>query len=215
MTKINFIPTTYTRSCVRRRETVRCGSLLGVTVLLAGCWMLFARQQHADLDQRLAELDARIAGLTDVGEEVPSGQSSSPQLVMLRRLQPPLSTTSMVATVVELMPESATLTRFLLEVPPVDPVPVDPAQQRRSASRRSTKPDPMRLTLEGIAPDSVTIARLIGQLDEHPIFFDVELGYSRPAEGGTLIAREFQITATTPVDRRYEAIERAQVSHAN
>lgn len=206
MSEINFIPESFIRARARARMMLRSALLLACVAAAMGIWfVLFNSQSHAELDDYLANLDAQIVTIMEQNREQSTRRMEhrrlSDEIELRARLRTPLPMTYVLRAIVETMPGSVGLRSVSIFGDPVS----SPAQTRRKrASKSLPRPlPPLRVLIEGLAPDDVTIAKIVGGLDKRPAFERVELGFSRPVEGGDLVAREFQITARIPLDRTY------------
>lgn len=220
MNRVDFIPLSFRKARARRRAIGRCVMLLVAVVASMGCWIVFSQRHMDGLKHRRIALRQRIAEVEHQRAEQPitldEGIASAAQVRLVRKLHPPLPTILIVAAVSEVMPTSMGLHSFSMTCEVVEPASLDQRKRERAKSRTDNSPaKPVLVVLEGIAPDDLAIARFIGRLDQQQLFRNVKLGYSRPTEDGALEAREFQITAEIPVNRRYEINNRPGVAHAD
>ncbi len=220
MKRINFIPDSVPRVDATGRLWIRCGLFLLAGLILIGSWYVRAHRQIAALDQKLNVLDQQEQIARAVDEKADAGRRQrlkwSKQEILYDRVRMPVPTTSAMAAVAKLMPPVMGLTSFSLIGEPIDPtLPRSKKKRRSSKNRASPTVGPLRLVLQGVAPNDLSIAEFIGRMDQRPLFVNVELTYSRPVERDTQIAREFQITADIPLDRKVRLEKQRRVSRAD
>ncbi len=208
---LNFTPDSVMQARARRPRLIRAAALSGALLALMVGWVMWSWQQIDQLDEQLAGLRQQTA-------------TKNQQSVLARRkqhralrddLKAPVPVSSAIATIAELMPASMGLTQWSWTAPPAEPKPLKKTRSRKR--RRGPEQVPtIKLSLTGMAPNDLAIARLIGRLDERPLFANVELVYSQALETDELMARQFQITAQVPLNRPYQLQEpQAEVAHAD
>jgi len=214
---INFIPDSVIQARARRRLIVRSFVMLACLAAAMGAWFKTSRMYDpAPQDTYLASLETQIAAMLEQSQEIAARQKQhrerSEEVAVRERIAAPLPATFVIAAVVETLPPSIGLSSLSLVDTPVEPI---AKHSREAATGSAPHPNrPLRVHIEGLAPDDVTIAKVLGRLDERPPFGNVELGYSRPLEGAELMARAFRITAEIPLDRRYIMTGQARASDA-
>lgn len=208
MNQINFIPNSYFRARALRRSLIRHAVVVVIGVLLMGGWYTTARKEVLSLDWELTALAQQALVVEEEAQRQAVDRvqrlASSKQARARDRLKTAVPTTSIMALIAELMPPSMGLKSLTLLGEPVNPAPIQKKKPRpaKKASQAQTV-KPLRLLLEGFAPNDLTIATFIGRLDKRPLFDNVELAFSRPVRREALLAREFQITAEIPLNRSY------------
>ncbi len=218
MKRINFIPDTFVQERDRRVTIIWCGAIFLVGVLLIEVWFVNARQELAELDRELnalkqlqasAQLSSRKAG-----EFAEQYGPQSPRASVYNKLKMKVPVTSVMALVSELMTPAMGLTGFTLVDEPANPQPLK-GPHKQAARPSPKKVAPIRVTLEGLAPENLSIARFVGRLDQEPLFTNVKLVFSQSVKNGEWFAREFQIQADIPLDRPYARSGVIEVSHAD
>lgn len=180
--------------------------LIGGLVIVA--WNHLARQQIALADRELGIVNQQVqialakAQNVSVGTTKQLGQSK--QMELYDKLKQPLPTSSVLAAVAGLMPPSMGLTSLSIVGEPVRVTPKSTTKSNRPQKHtpKDSQP-PIRMLLEGLAPNDLTVAQFIGRLDDRVIFENVEMAYSQPTKRGQLLGREFRVTAEIPLNRTF------------
>lgn len=229
---INLLPASYRHRVRRSWRNRRQGALLVALIVVLGGWW-FVQQHHTgqmqhnarDLEQQVVEARQRMSELMTLRR---THENLLHQVRVQRLLAEPLRRTHVIATLGQRMPEAVTLTRLRLDTDrPATPAAV-------SSDAGGTGPSEahrVRLELQALAPDDMTVADLLSALKAHPLFDDVAMHQSRPVEVYDVAGREFRLTtvidltqafdaasrdpAPTPRDRSRAATARQEVAHAD
>ena len=208
MKRINFMPEEEKTAIGQQGLAIKCVVLILVCGLAIMAWHHLARQKIDLADRELGLVDQQVQVARAKAQKVVVGTTKrlgvSKQVKLYDMLKQPIPTSSVLAAVAELMPRSMGLTSLSLVGEPVRAAPTGVNKSKRS-QKQSLKGEvpPIRMLLEGLAPNDLAIAQFVGRLDDRVIFENVEMAYSRPAKRGILLGREFRITAEIPLDRTY------------
>jgi len=163
-----------------------------------------AERLEATVQSELTALDV-ITGLNHERQELLK------TFDLKRELEPPATYSQVLALLGHALPKGVAVTE--LSMLAVRPRP-EPVEDKR-ASRRKAKPvaeakpqEPHLISIElsGLAPDDLSVAVLVSTLDEHPLFSRVTMRSSESVDVEGLIAREFSLTATVDLDRKFKWI---------
>ena len=75
--------------------------------------------------------------------------------------------------------------------------------------------DFIRVELEALAPDDLSVATFVSELDASPLFTGVKMRSSRSTETRGVFAREFRLTAVVDLDRNFKWLDREEVARAD
>ncbi|GAB4109333.1 MAG: hypothetical protein Kow00105_18020 [Phycisphaeraceae bacterium] len=224
MNSIDFLPESYHEERAQRLVARRRWVLIVLTALTLVGWGLARHLQSADLARRTEALEAQAQATQQKRSEMAKlraeRQSLQYQLKIQRQLSQPVALSQTVAALGRLLPEGAGLTnlRVVAHRPPPKPK-EDPDDKKKSRKKKNDEPDPESLRhyliveVSGLAPDDVTVANLVNEMAEHPLFEKVTMKFSRVDDRSEWLARRFQVEAEIPLDRRYLPVARsAEVS---
>ncbi len=221
MNRINFIPSRAILAQQRRLMAMRVAVVALTAIVAAGVWQAYAQLQITDLDQQITSLASQITSIKEAtldtsDQSTPTRSSRSQQQALYKKVKTPVPPSSVMAVVARLMPPTMGLTKFSFTGEPAKANPRKAVGQRASKGKSpQEKARPLRLVLEGLAPNDVAVGQLMARLDETPLFDNIELAYSRPIENGTKIMREFQVTADIPMDRHFSLVRKQKAPHEN
>lgn len=219
MSQINFLPQTIVHQSRRRRRKYRHAVLLAMLALGLAAWGFAERGQNVRPRQRAAALEAEVAAAREQMSEFVKLRDEREMLVRQNRvkdeLSQPVSHTQVIAALDGHLPSSIGLTA--MSITAVRPAPRPIATAGKSGSRgkavkqEHTGPvaDELQIEIDGMAPDDLTIANLIGALSEDPLFDRVTLKFSRTTEARGVEGRLFKVLMRVRLDRRFEEVARA------
>lgn len=195
MKRINLLPDYLKEARARRRERVIYAAVtVGAMVVLAG-WASIAAVQVRSLDRQIAEADRelepwreRAADIEDLHAE---HQQLHARLGTLRNLREPVSPAPLLALLTRLAPEDAVLRSLVIENPALSLYDED--------EQDIAPPDPVRIELEGLVPDDVTIGRLVRVLGDGGVFRSIRLADSNEVVFRDQPGHQFRITMRVPL----------------
>jgi Tfp pilus assembly protein PilN len=218
----DFLPETFAAAEAGRKSTFHYAAVLCVALVLMLAWYVFGGRELREMKHRLATLGPQVAGAHERRNTLAQLEKEKSQLSVqaatYRKVAPPLTTTSVIAVIGDLIPSSLALKALSVSSPPAQPkAPQSKDKAHRKRKKTEIQPiEPMKLDLVGLASTDLDVARFERRLVEHELFSHVKLIFSRPIEIGELAAREFRIEAQTPLDRRYvQAGTEQEVAHAD
>lgn len=118
------------------------------------------------------------------------------------RLAWPVNASDVVSAVGQALPRESTLTRLTMA----------PRSERRRAGDDEERSPTLAIELEGVAKSDVVVASIVASFESHPLFATVKLDYARPTEVDGVAAREFRVTATVDLGKRYRFVEPLRAS---
>ncbi|MEX2388156.1 MAG: PilN domain-containing protein [Phycisphaeraceae bacterium] len=212
---INFLPRTYQQRRSERRRIWRHAALLVLLCACLGGWWTVQRDQTQTLRHDVLVYEAQANAAREQMKLVEAFRQEHDQLrqrvALWQRLGQPVSHGQVFATLASQLPNAVVLTR--LDVRTQRSVTAAPTSAASDGRRRHTSaavsnaastPDRLALDFTGIAPDDLTLANLLDQLKEHPLFDGVKLHFSRRMEIHGVVGRQFRIEMAVPLDRDYE-----------
>ncbi|MFA9480197.1 PilN domain-containing protein [Phycisphaerales bacterium AB-hyl4] len=211
---INFMPPSYQRRRADQQRRWRQVALVGLLCVGLAGWSLMQRGQTSQLRDQAAMYDQQVAAaeqqMKQVQELRREQSELSTRLALWHRLGQPVSHGKVFATLAGELPASVVLTRLDVQAHRPVQAATPSSGSRRSSSQVSnvTGPAADRLALDfaGIAPDDMTLANLLNQLKDHPLFSDVKLHFSRSVRVHGATGRQFRIEMNVPLDRDYQAL---------
>lgn len=219
MSQVNFLPPRYLNQAkVRRRKSLHLVMLTGLAVCLA-TWGFVERAKNARPRIRAVTLEAEVEAARDQMNEVVKLRSERAALLQQQKikheLNQPVSHTQLVNRLASHLPQSVGLTdlRIVTHRPPPEPI-VDPgANKRRTKKAQQDQPpaDQLDIELDAVAPDDLTIAQVIGDLSDDPVFDHVAMRFSRSTTVQGVEARLFRLSMRVRLDRKFEV----EVAHAD
>jgi Tfp pilus assembly protein PilN len=160
-----------------------------------------SRQRLADQEQRaniVLELEDRAARMTQHLDK------ASEMIELHEQLSFPFDLSRLLSTIVNQLPESATIERLNLET--------QPQRAMRSASQRTgDERAPRRHSigeLSGFAASDDHIAELVARMESSRIFQSVTWDFSRSRVVRERPAREFRVSFQINLDQNYEIVEK-------
>lgn len=209
-------------------DSIRARSQAGVVTgryvvsLLIGLVLLGVTATHSRLMLDLARQRLRVA--EEQADIVLSAEAKADQLraglresrEYIRRydiIALPMELSRIVATVVNVLPRSATLDRLDFYAGPR-------RNKHSSRRRRGGTPDgrvPRELNgeLSGFAINDQDVAQLVANIEDLALFDDVNLDFSRMRSVRGRNAREFRVSFSADLDFRYEVIDPEQTLSAH
>ena len=216
MNEINFLPQSYRcRLQTRLRRLRLASSVLIVTLGLFAYWAygltdtISLRRAAEAAENRLASALARESQVQVLREQK---QALSETRKLQRELQVPIRYFEMIQVLSELTPEPVALTELVLvnDRPATDPY-VEPGTTPSRGptfggagqANKKDRVDRVIVSMVGYAPDDLSVAEMIAELNGSEVFRDVKLSASRFTEVQGVAAREFGISATVDLTRDY------------
>lgn len=207
-------------------DAIRARSQAGIVAgryvvsLLVAVVLLGLAATHSRLMLDLARQRLRVA--EEQADIVLSAEAKATQLRQtldatseyIRRYEliaTPVEMSRVLATLANLLPESASLDRIDLKA--------GTHQAGRSSRGRGTRKDegpvPRSLTgeLSGFALTDLEVAELVGRIEEIGLFDQVSLDFSRSRSVRGLQARGFRISFRTDLDVKFEVTDRQETAH--
>ncbi len=166
-----------------------------------------ARVQRLNAEDQLRETEAharqveaheaRVSELTEQLDEI------NQYVIVYRNTETPISISGLIASVVEKMPGSVTLDRIDLQMGTKRQI----RTSSRVASNRTSDADPVERVLlaemSGFAVTDNDIAEFVSKLQQSAPFAQVSLDFSRQRVVNEQSAREFRLSFTVDLTRRY------------
>ncbi len=226
MTDINFLPQSFRQRQARRRRIVR----ETVLVILATAVLLAAgsvRQRR--LSERAGYVQEKQAEAAAVAQQVQERARLTGELARLheqqalqQRLSMPLTYTNVLAALAQIMPTSIALTDLTMDCPAPAPTRQTKASARSEVSTPNKKAaaptEPLRelsLKMTGLGPSDVEVANFVGRLSDHQLFRDVKLSYTRETRVNGVVARQFRLEMTVPLEQVAAPAAAGGLAHAH
>lgn len=213
MNQVNFLPASYVQRQAQRRRSCRQAVLVAAATLCLIGWWVGQRGQTAMLRQQAEAIEARASAARAQMTELAALEMEHRRLVrqvnLQRELAQPVNHTQVLATMAELLPRSVTLLELSMHTRRPAPEPrrtPEEAKKRaegKKKAERKSEPDRIEMELVAVAPDNMTVAQVIGELDAHPLFDDVMLRHSREIETQGVRGRHFRLLMTVDLSRQY------------
>lgn len=206
-------------------DSIRARSQAGIVAgryvvsLLVAVVLLGLAATHSRLMLDLARQRLRVA--EEQADIVLSAEAKATQLrqmldatsEFIRRYEliaTPIEVSRVVATLVNVLPESATLDQIELKTGPL--------QSGRSARGRTSNndgPAPRWLTgeISGFAVTDMEVAELVGRINDIGLFDQVSLDFSRSRTVRGNMARGFRISFRADLDVRFEVADLQETAH--
>ncbi len=209
MNEINFLPLRLIQS--QRRQSRMFRELLVVGGVLLCCVVWYGGQQghNASLEHLVVakqdELVAAQQRTVEVQRLTAQREDLQYQLQIQQRLTRPITHSTLLAVMTDLLPDSLAITELTLVAQTPVSQPRHQKGQGAKTSRKASPPKPqlMHVQIEGVSPSDVDVANLVGGLSEHPIFSNVKMRYSRAVKLQHVQARQFRVEMDILLDRRY------------
>ncbi|MBC02318.1 MAG: hypothetical protein CMJ34_03300 [Phycisphaerae bacterium] len=179
------------------RFAVVAGVMLCVAWMSASWRLSIARADLASATERAEDVVRVEAELQDARASL---ERDGRELAAWRRVTIPIATGRLIDTVVEILPESATIERLELDATSLIAV---PAGHTRAGIEGTTPPRRVEGDIEGFASTDEDVALLVDALRSRPFFREVRVVTTRHRElgSGTEVAREFQIAFEVDLDQ--------------
>lgn len=216
MNNINFLPQSFIAEQVRRVRRFRHMALIAFVIVAMGGWAVTARgllkDRQAFAESLQVEVDAARRRASEMGKLRAERAALARQVKIQRELALPLSQTTVIATLGQLLPDSMVVTNLkaVTQRPKSEPASAASGKSPKKAARPADEPDYIRIDIAGLAPNDVELAEFVGRLSSHPLFTNVKMHRSKSGPVGQFITRQFSIEMDVPLDREYrDASQRA------
>ena len=218
MNNIDFLPTSYHAQRTQQNVAHRRWVLILVTAMTLTGWGIVRHKQSSELALRAGTLDSQVAVTQQKRSEMDKLRQERKSLLYQQNIQQqlyqPVAITQTVALIGRLMPDSTALTGVRILAHRPEPKPLEePDEKKRKRSSKSKKSldieeqkDYLSIEIHGLAPDDVTVAKLVNTMSDHPLFENVAMHFSRVDSQDDLVTRRFRIGADVPLDRRYKPL---------
>ncbi len=198
MIHVDFLPERVRLQRRARKNMVRQGVLVAITIVLMS---VLAKARHGQIASAQAELlllDERTAVVAVQAEQRAELEQQMNELLMKKNIDEQLGSRvnalDILGELQRLMGDGLVLTRFeLLAMEVEESSPVSMEGGPMAAPEEPTMVRRVRLVLTGVAPSDIAVANFIGQLASSPLFEDISMSYSRNTEMFECNAREFQV----------------------
>lgn len=224
MSEINFLPDRFVVKQRSRRRIVF--EFLLVVSVAAG--LVYAYQalhkQVSSLEKRAEQLVLTGTVAKAKGDEAGRLRNEFNEYASSLRVQRevglPIAHSSILASIASLQPDAVGLTQLVLECDRPKPAPpTDPNAKAKPKRSKKKTVEPVRelsIDMVGIAPDDDRITDFFGRLDNHRLFRDVKLEFSKQVNVDNLNAMRFRITCKVALDRIYRSEDaRKELADAN
>lgn len=213
MSQINFLPVSFVSQARRRRRKYRHAVMLAIVAAGLVGWGFVERGKNIRPQQRAFALEAEVETARYQMNEFVKLKMERDTLLQQQRikdeLSQPVSHTEVISMLARHLPPSVGLTDLqIVTERPVSNAPSTKSTSSRSKSKKTASVAPvvdeLRIELDALAPDDVTIANLIGELSEDSLFDRVTLKYSRTTDARGVEGRLFKLLMRVRLDRRFE-----------
>lgn len=213
MNDINFLPKSYIRKRKRQRRLFRQSGLIVVALVCLGFWFVGLKAESYRLANLAKQTEAAVASASSNLVQIKDYQKQKAALKaeheINRQLAQPVSYSQILQVLGALMPDEVALTRLMLNSQRPEPAKAKEAEHKKSRNARqraksADEPDFIEVEIDGLAPDDISVASLISELDAHPLFSSVKIRSSRSVETRGVVARQFYLSATVDLDRNFE-----------
>ena len=178
------------------RFSVVAGALLCVAWVSASWRLSVAR---ADLNSATERAEDVVRVEAELQEARASLERNGRELSAWRRVTIPIATSQLIDTIVDVLPDSATIERLELDATSLIAV---PSGHTRAKTGRQAPPRRVEGDIEGFAATDEDVARFVDALRGRPFFRGVRVVTTRHRElgSGIEVAREFQIAFEVDLD---------------
>jgi hypothetical protein len=197
-------------AALRARANAGIAASRNVAYALLGLIIVVATAGHSHVLEGRAQ--ARFAAVSDHADQLDRNerQAAAMQQEMDRliaeiarhqQVELPVDLSSVIATIVEIMPESISFDRIYIEA--------DQTRRAGLPARAVDRDQPIRLLvgeIAGIARTDLDIADFVSALSRVPPFEEVSLDFSRQRLVNEEPAREFRVSFVIDFTRRYEVL---------
>lgn len=224
--QVDFLPESFRQARRRRGRLIRQVALVGS---IAGCLALatVALKTHSHHQRGTAErLEDTVKSEQNALTVLSGLNQQQRQLIdtfdLKQELQPQVRYTQVITELGHALPEGVAVVELALRSvrPKPEPMGSDKPSGRRESDAekpRDYEPNVIGVEMQGLAPDDLSVARLVSALDEHPLFSRVTMRSSQAVTMRDLIARKFSLTATVDLDRdvRWVTPTAMEVAHVD
>ncbi len=219
MNHVDFLPPSYRRRQRRIARTYRQVALVAVAATLLGFWAVALEANHYG-QRKLAEqlessVQAKADRLTVLARMDRTYAALTRQSEVYRELSQPVSYTQVLGVLATLLPDEVAVTDLLLESVRPTPRKASDKPDKKAAKTKVKQDDFIRVELEALAPDDLSVATFVSELDANPLFSGVKMRSSRSVETRGVYARQFRLTALVDLDRDFEWTDRQEVARAD
>lgn len=217
MNEINFLPQSYrARLHARIRHVRQVGLVVVVTLAMAAYWAygltggMMLRRAAEGAEDQLANALSRESQVLVLREQK---KTLAEARGIQRELRVPIRYFEVLNVLGTLVPEPVALRELVFDNKRPAPKPFvaasDPTKNRPqpaftvAKTEKKAEPDVMNITIEGLAPDDLSVAELIAGMSSTALFSDVKLRSSRFTETQGVAARQFRISAQIDLGRDY------------
>ena len=212
MNEINFLPQRIVHQSADRRRRARTGGLISLLLTCLVGWGVHEFSINHDMSQQVKRFKDQVATarnqmseVVKLGDEYKRLQT---QVDLQRELSQPISHTQTFVQISETLPESVALLEIHIASRRPAPKALEDDSKRKRKSKKSKvvelSHNDLQITLDGVAPDDLTIANMIGDLSDHPLFDQIYLEYTRSIEARGVQARAFRLKLRLRLDRRFK-----------
>lgn len=227
MNEINFLPASYLYQRGQRRRSLIHLAMIGTALIAGVAFWTVQRGQTASMRREVESLEAQAQTVqqqrTASAKLLTEYKALLHQTRVQRELAQPVTQTQVLSVLGDVLPSTVTLTQ--VEVAATRPKPAsmeDAAAKPKPGSKKSagakaeaaaSGPEYLTIRVQGVAPDDLTVANLVGTLSEHPLFGEVRLRHSRAVSLMDATVRNFEMTMRVDLQRdirpRREGVARA------
>jgi hypothetical protein len=216
MNHVNFLPESFIRQRAIRQRKTRHMLIVAGTVLCMAAWYIGARAQIMALRSESNQLKADIVSAMTQKSEMVKLQIEQKQLVHKVKVQSELAQSlkhsQILALLADMMPASMAMNELTMlnQRPPLR-TNTEKVSKDGKPIPHPTEPNLVSIQLDGLAPDDLLIANLVGDLTEHPAFENVKMLHSKAVTVEKVQARSFRLEMVVPLARIYRDRAVAQV----
>jgi hypothetical protein len=214
MNNVNFLPKSYLRRQKRQRRLLRQSGLIAVSLVALGFWFVGLKAENYRLGNLAAQTEASVKQAEAELQQIKTYQreigSLQAEHELNRQLAQPVSYGQVLAVLGAITPDEVAMTRLSLDSHRPEPAKAEVAGSSKRKAKRASKevkaeePDFIEVEIDGLAPDDISVAALISELDSHPLFSSVKIRSSRSIETRGVIARQFYLSAKVDLAREFE-----------
>ncbi len=212
MNEINFLPQSYLRQRARRRRSLLQSAAMALAVLTGLAFWGQQVKQTGDLRAGVEAIEAEARAVkreqTESARLIGEYKALLHQTRVQRELAQPVTQTQVLAVLGQVLPRGVSLARVDLSAVRPTPAAIDAATKPKAKSKKSKgardeprQPQYLNVTVEGLAPDDLTVANVIGLLSEHGLFSEVRLKHSRGVVARGVALRGFEMTMRVDLER--------------
>lgn len=214
MNHVNFLPESYQKKLAHQRQKKRRMVLGVVLSLCLVAWWFVQTAQTAKLQSVAADLERQLDAARHQRSELVKLREEHTilrhQHAIRSELAMPVRCTQVIAGLSDVLPESVGV--FELTLNTVRPAPEPLLKDDDKSKRKKVKPptpeqlrDVIAFEFEAIAPDDLAIAEVVAAMQQHPLYQNVKMHYSREVNRYGVLGREFRLSAEVPLDAEYRS----------